>query len=220
MSDELRGGIDMANVSGGRPFAAKAEIKRTAHWIFSRRGPALLGPISRLGDKSIRRIAAYVQKGQVAADIGCGWGYHSFALADMVGPRGRIFAVDLARKCVLAIKNKAEKRGCRVVEAHESTAADLSFIKNGTVDFVFANGLLCSMAVDRPSGVAEIKRILKPAGRAYLSLGAAPPWGYVDRAEWSQILEGFHVHEGGAYEERWAIVENRVGKDDVEGPGR
>jgi SAM-dependent methyltransferase len=220
MSDELRGGIDMANVSGGRPFAAKAEIKRTAHWIFSRRGPALLGPISRLGDKSIRRIAAYVQKGQVAADIGCGWGYHSFALADMVGPRGRVFAVDLARKCVLAIKNKAEKRGCRVVEAHESTAADLSFIKNGTVDFVFANGLLCSMAVDRPSGVAEIKRILKPAGRAYLSLGAAPPWGYVDRAEWSQILEGFHVHEGGAYEERWAIVENRVGKDDVEGPGR
>jgi SAM-dependent methyltransferase len=220
MSDKLRGGIDMANVSGGRPFAAKAEIKRTAHWIFSRRGPALLGPISRLGDKSIRRIAAYVQKGQVAADIGCGWGYHSFALADMVGPRGRVFAVDLARKCVLAIKNKAEKRGCRVVEAHESTAADLSFIKNGTVDFVFANGLLCSMAVDRPSGVAEIKRILKPAGRAYLSLGAAPPWGYVDRAEWSQILEGFHVHEGGAYEERWAIVENRVGKDDVEGPGR
>jgi SAM-dependent methyltransferase len=62
------------------------------------------------------------------------------------------------------------------------------------------------MAVDRSSAVAEIKRILKPAGHAYLSLGAAPPWGYVDRAEWSRILEGFRIVEGGAYEERWALV--------------
>jgi len=210
----------MVNVSEGQPVAAKAEIKRTAHWISSRRGPGFLGPIIRLGDKSIRRVGPYVQKGQVAADIGCGWGYYSFVLADLVGPEGRVYAVDLARKCVLAIKKKAEKRGCQVVEAYESTAADLNFIKGGSVDFVFANGLLCSMAADRPAAVAEIKRILKPAGRAYLSLGAAPPWGYVDRAEWSQMLQGFHVDEGGAYEGRWAIVENRVGKGDVEGPGR
>lgn len=196
----------MGEVPEGQPVAAKAEIKRTAHWIFSRRGPEFLGPIFRLGDKSIRRIAPYVQKGQVAADIGCGWGYYSFALADMVGPRGRVYAVDLARKCISAINKRAEKRGCRVIEAHESTAADLNFIKDGSVDFVFANGLLCSMAVDRSSAVAEIRRVLKSAGQAYLSLGAVPPWGYVDRAEWSRILEGFHVDEGGAYEERWAIV--------------
>lgn len=210
----------MVNVPEGRSFAAKAEIKRTAHWLFSRRGPAFLGSISRLGDKSIRLIAAYVQKGQVVADIGCGWGYYSFALADMVGPMGRIYAVDLARKCILAIKNKAEKRGYQAIEAHEASAADLGFMKDGSVDFVFANGLLCSMAVDTPSAVAEIKRILKPTGQAYLSLGAVPPWGYVDRAEWSRILEGFHVKEGGAYEKRWAIVENRVTKGDVGGPRR
>ena len=183
-----------------------AEIKRTAHWIVSRRGPAVLGFLFRLGDESLRRVGASVKKGQVVADIGCGWGHYSFALTDMVGPEGKVYAVDLARKCIQAIKRKAEKRGCGIIEAHESTAADLSFIKNGTVDFVFANGLLCSMAVDRPSAIAEIKRILKPAGRAYLSLGAAPPWGYVDRAEWSQILEGFRVDEGGAFENKWALV--------------
>jgi ubiquinone/menaquinone biosynthesis C-methylase UbiE len=183
-----------------------AEIKRTAHWILSRRGPAFLGFLSRMGDKSLRRVGGSVKKGHVVADIGCGWGHFTFALADMVGPEGRVYAVDLARKCVRAIKRKAEKRGCRIIDAHESTAADLSFIKDGTVDLVFANGLLCSMAASRPSAIAEIKRILKPAGRAYLSLGAAPPWGYVDRAEWSQILEGFRVDEGGAFEKRWALV--------------
>ena len=196
----------MADVSDGQPSPAKAEIRRAAHWMFSRRGPRLLGPIFRLGDKSLRRVAPYIQKGQVAADIGCGWGHYSFALADMVGPTGRVIAVDLARKCILAIKKRAEKRGCQVIEVHESTAANLDFIKDGFVDFVFANGLLCSMAVDRSSAGAEIRRILKPGGQAYLSLGAAPPWGYVDRAEWSRILEGFRVDEGGAYEERWAIV--------------
>lgn len=189
--------------------SAEAEIKRTAHWIFSRRGPAFLEPLFRLGEKSLRRVAASVKRGQVVADVGCGWGYYSFALADMVGPEGKVYAVDLARKCILAIKKRAEKLGCQVIEAHPSTAADLSFIKDGTVDFVIANGLLCSMAADRPAAVAEIKRVLKPAGRAYLSLGAAPPWGYVDRAEWFQVLEGFQVDEGGAYEKRWALVSLR-----------
>ena len=196
----------MVNIPERSPVAAMSEIKRTAHWIFSRRGPRLLEPIFRLGDKSMRRVAPYIQKDWVAADIGCGWGHYSFALADMVGPRGKVYAVDLDRKCILAINNKAEKRGCQVIEARESTAADLSFIGDGSVDFVFANGLLCSMAVDRSVAVVEIRRILKPAGQAYLSLGAAPPWGYVDRAEWTRILGGLRVVEGGAYEERWAIV--------------
>jgi SAM-dependent methyltransferase len=188
---------------------ADAEMKRTGHWILSRRGPAFLGFLTRIGDKSLRRVSASIKKGQVVADIGCGWGHYSFALADMVGPEGKVYAVDLARKCVLAIRKKAEKRGSRIIEAHESTAADLSFIRDGTVDLVFANGLLCSMAADRPSAVAEIRRILRPTGRAYLSLGAAPPWGYVDRAEWSQMLGGFRVDEGGAYKERWALVSLR-----------
>ena len=99
--------------------SADTEIKRTAHWILSRRGPAFLGPLFRLGDRSLRRVAASVKKGQFVADIGCGWGHYSFALADKVGPEGRVYAVDLARKCILAIQKKAEKRGCQIIEAHE-----------------------------------------------------------------------------------------------------
>lgn len=199
----------MADVSGGRTVVPRSEAKRTAHWLFSRRGPAFLERVFRLGDESIRRVSTSLQKGHVVADIGCGWGHFSFALADMVGPEGRVYAIDLARKCVAAVKKKADERGCRAIEAHESTAADLHFIEDGSVDFVFANGLLCSMAVGRASAVAEMKRILRPTGRAYLSLGATPPWGYVDRSEWSRILEGFRVDEGGAYEERWALVTPR-----------
>jgi len=62
------------------------------------------------------------------------------------------------------------------------------------------------MAENRQVSVAEIKRILKPNGRAYLSLGAGPPLGYVDKAEWEKTLEGFEVVQGGSYKDKWVLV--------------
>jgi len=185
---------------------ASSEEARTAHWLFSRRGPAFLDPILRLFDDCTRIVEPYVERGQVVADIGCGWGYFSFALADLVGPDGKVYAVDLAEKCIRAIRKRAEKRGLNNIEAHASTAADLGFIADRSVDFIIANGLLCSMAVDRPRAVDEMKRILKPTGMAYLSLGFAPPLGYVDQPEWEGILGGFNVEQGGDFKELWALV--------------
>jgi ubiquinone/menaquinone biosynthesis C-methylase UbiE len=183
-----------------------SEEARTSHWLFSRRGPAFLDPIARVFDHSVRSIGPYIKKGQVVADIGCGWGYFSFALADLVGPEGKVYSVDLAKKCIRVIRKKAEKRGYHNIEAHASTAADLSFISDRSVDFVFANGLLCSMAIDRQLAVNEMKRILKPTAMAYLSLGFPPPFGYVDQPEWEDILSGFKVERGGSFKELWALV--------------
>ena len=62
------------------------------------------------------------------------------------------------------------------------------------------------MPEGRQLSVKEMKRILKPTGRAYLSLGAAPPFGLVEEAEWREILRGFKVEQGGSYREKWAVV--------------
>ena len=62
------------------------------------------------------------------------------------------------------------------------------------------------MAQDRQLSVSEIKRILKAEGRAYISLGAGPPFGFVDQEEWEQILKEFRVEQGGSYREKWAVV--------------
>jgi ubiquinone/menaquinone biosynthesis C-methylase UbiE len=69
------------------------------------------------------------------------------------------------------------------VEAHASSASDLSFIEDESVDFILANGLLCAMAPKyHELAVSEMKRILKPKGQAYLSV--AKSWSsYVDKAE-------------------------------------
>ena len=62
------------------------------------------------------------------------------------------------------------------------------------------------MSQDRQLSVKEMKRILKPGGQAYLSLGAPPPLGFVNKVEWENILEGFKVERRGGSFEKWAVV--------------
>jgi hypothetical protein len=65
------------------------------------------------------------------------------------------------------------------------------------------------MADNRQLSVNEMKRILKAEGKAYLSLGTGPPLGFVDKAEWEKIIEGFRVEQGGSFKEKWAVVSLR-----------
>jgi ubiquinone/menaquinone biosynthesis C-methylase UbiE len=171
--------------------------------------------IRKLFDSPRGLVERYVAEGQVAADLGCGPGYYTIALADPVGPNGKVYAVDSDEKAIRAVEKKAEKRGHENIETHASSASELSFIADGAVDFVLAHGLLCSMAPQqRESAVNEIRRILKPGGLAYLSV-AKGPWSYVDRPEWEKILERFKVeqrHDGSiGFGERWATVSTRQG---------
>jgi len=158
-----------------------------------------------------RLVKGCVTDGQVVADLGCGPGFYTIALAEAVGPGGKVYAVDWDVKPIRALERKAAKRGRRNIESRVSSAAELDFIKDGSVDFVFANGLLCSMASqNHVSTVNEIKRILKSGiGRAYLSV-ARGPWSHVDGPAWNRILAAFKVERRGDgfpwIAHRWAVV--------------
>jgi ubiquinone/menaquinone biosynthesis C-methylase UbiE len=159
----------------------------------------------------VKFLEPYAKSAQVVADLGCGWGYYTFALAELVGLDGKVISVDLSKNCTRSILKKAEKRGFSNIVAIASSAADLPFIKDRSVDFVLANGLLCSMENNREDAVSEIKRILRPGGQAYISLGARPPLGLVDKAEWDKIVGGFRVEGGGIYQDLWALVSVQSG---------
>ena len=196
-------GID----TDGRENQPKTQKELHAiRWSFLRRPPMILDLFRPLFEPQNKLIEPYVKKGQVVADLACAWGYYTFPIADLVGPEGKVYAVDLGKKCIQAIKKKAKKRGYHNIEAYASSASEMRFIKDRSVDFVFADGLLCSMENDRQLAVNEIKRILKLNGQAYLSLGSPPPFGLVDQIEWEKILDGFKVERGGSYRELWALV--------------
>jgi ubiquinone/menaquinone biosynthesis C-methylase UbiE len=159
-----------------------------------------------------RKYSSYVGQGQTVADLGCGPGFYALTLAKSVGPKGRVYAVDSDAKAVRAVESKAAEHGYKNIEAHASSAADLGFIEDNSVDFVLADGLLCSMAPqDHASTVSEIKRILMPGGKAFLAV-AKGSMSYVDKAEWEMILEGFKVeqrNDGSFMDDRWAIVSKK-----------
>jgi 2-polyprenyl-3-methyl-5-hydroxy-6-metoxy-1,4-benzoquinol methylase len=105
-------------------------------------GLAIVEPIRRLVEPPQRLIEPYVKRGQVVADLGCGRGYYSLALAELIGQEGKVYAVDLDKKNIRALQKRADKAGYHNIEAHATSAGDLSFIKDKFVDFILANGLL------------------------------------------------------------------------------
>jgi ubiquinone/menaquinone biosynthesis C-methylase UbiE len=188
-----------------------SEEKRDKHFPLS----AHDNMIRRLLDPPQNLVERYVSESQVVADLGCGPGYYTIALAESVGPNGKVYAVDSDEKAIRAVEKKAKSRGYDNIETHASSASDLNFVRDGAVDFVLAHGLLCSMAPQqRESAVNEMRRILKPEGLAYISV-AKGPWSYVDGLAWEKILEPFKVeqrHDGSIwFGERWATVTTRQG---------
>jgi ubiquinone/menaquinone biosynthesis C-methylase UbiE len=171
-----------------------------------------INPFKRLFENPQRSLEPYIRKGQVVVDLACEKGYYTLPLAECVGREGKVYAVDLNEKAIQELKRKVDKSGNHNIELHTCSAADLSFIEDKSVDFVLANGLLCSMSAQRPLALKEIKRILKPNGQAYLSLGGPRPLGYVNRAEWEKILEGFNVKRRGRVLfgfQKWAVVSTK-----------
>jgi ubiquinone/menaquinone biosynthesis C-methylase UbiE len=140
-------------------------------------------------------VRQYIREGQTAADLGCGPGFFTMALAEAVGPAGTVYAVDSDERAIQEVGRKAGKKGLRNVEARMESAARLGFVPDGSVDFALCHGLFCSMAPsERGAAISELKRILKPDGLAYLSV-ATGPWSYVGREDWEAILGEFEVRE-------------------------
>ena len=63
-----------------------------------------LNPIRRLFEDPKSSIEPYIKKGQVVADLGFNTGYYTFALAECVGPEGKVYAVDLKEDYVKALE--------------------------------------------------------------------------------------------------------------------
>ncbi len=167
-------------------------------------------PVRRIFFSPRRLVAPFVSRGQTVADVGSGPGFYTLTMAEIVGPAGKVYAVDSDAKVIAALEEKAKARRFRNIEAHAASASDMSFIPSAAVDFVFANGTLCCIAPsEHEAAVREIKRIMKPGARAFLSV-AKVPMSYVGPDEWEMILDGFEVHKRGEgfplVGHRWAVV--------------
>jgi SAM-dependent methyltransferase len=110
---------------------------------------------------------AGIVPGATVADIGCGPGAVAAEVAEVVGPRGRVIAVDQDPDAVAVAADLAAARGLRNVTARQGDAAATG-IAPGTVDTVMVRHVLAHTGGREPDIVAHAASLVRPGGAVLL----------------------------------------------------
>ncbi len=104
-----------------------------------------------------------LEPGMVVADIGCGSGYFTFRLADKVGPKGKVLAVDIQDEMLEIVKRRMKAKGVTNVETVKGAEADPK-LPAGGVDLVLLVDVYHEFEFPYEMTVNMVKG-LKPGGK-------------------------------------------------------
>jgi SAM-dependent methyltransferase len=125
-------------------------------------GFLLVNPLRRLWQDPEKMLAPYVREGMTVLEPGPGMGFFTLELARLVGPRGRVVAVDIQPLMLAGLKRRAARAGLserldtRLVSADTLGLADL----DGAVDFTLAFGVVHELPAVEPF-FAEVSKASK-----------------------------------------------------------
>jgi ubiquinone/menaquinone biosynthesis C-methylase UbiE len=99
-------------------------------------------------------------------DLGCGQGNYSLAAADLIGPAGMVYAVDLWEEGVASLKERAAREGLANLKALVAGAGRVP-IENLSLDVGFMATVLHDLveAGTAAGALTEVARVIKAGGR-------------------------------------------------------
>ena len=103
-------------------------------------GYLLASPLRRLIQNPAKVLGPYVREGMTVLEPGPGMGFFTLELARLVGPTGRVLAVDIQPRMLASLRRRAARAGLadrvdiRVVPSDTLGLADMA----GSVDFTSA----------------------------------------------------------------------------------
>src|ERR687888_2562272 len=155
-----RGGSTMHHKTAGAPHTA-GRVLHGARWY------DLFGTVISFGrDKAIREKLielAAPAPGEKVLDVGCGTGTLALALKSRVGT-GEVHGIDASPEMIDVAKKKAAKAGA-AIDFQVALIEVLPF-PAATFDLVTSSLMLHHLPDDlKRTGLAEIRRVLKPGGR-------------------------------------------------------
>lgn len=140
-------------------------------------------PLRRIFHNPGRMLGNYVKSGATVMDIGCGLGYFSLGMAKLVGPEGRVIAVDLQEKMLSAVRRRARRGGLEErIQTRRCSPDSIGVTEK--VDFV----LTFWMAHEVPDTAGFFRQILsclKPEAR----LLVAEPAFHVSGQDFRRIMK-------------------------------
>ena len=140
-------------------------------------GYFLLNPLRKLAENPDKILAPFVRPGMTVLEPGCAMGFFTLPLARMVGPQGRVVAVDIQTSMLDRLRRRAARAGladrvdCRLAGEDGLGTDDLQ----GQVDFAAAIHVVHE-ASDQVRFLNEVHRALRPGVR----LLVIEPKGHVE----------------------------------------
>lgn len=119
--------------------------------------------IRRLIQPPVKIVGSYIQEGDTVIDMGCGPGYFTIDMARMVGPEGRVVAVDIQTKMLDRVRKKAQKHGVAERIVYHTADTDHIGLKQ-TADFILAYYMIHETP-DMRNTLQALKNLLKDGGK-------------------------------------------------------
>ncbi len=107
-----------------------------------------------------------VRPGMTVCDMGCGNGYYSLPLARLVGPAGRVLAVDIQPEMLKMLEEREAAAGLANIEPILGLLHDPR-LPEGAVDLILLVDVYHEFSHPEPM-LAAMRRALKPSGRIAL----------------------------------------------------
>jgi len=104
-----------------------------------------------------------LKEGEIVLDLGCGAGLDLYFYAIAVGPKGRVYGVDISEEMANKARDNMEMVGIGNVETRCGPSDDIPLDDN-SVDIVASNGIY-NLSPDKEAVMGEVFRVLKPGGR-------------------------------------------------------
>jgi SAM-dependent methyltransferase len=148
-------------------------------------GYFLVSPLRRIWQRPEQILAPFVREGMLVLEPGCGMGFFTLDLARMVGPAGRVVAVDLQERMLAGLRRRARRaKLLDRIEARLAGSDHLGVVDlAGRVDVAFALHVVHEVP-DIAGFFAEIASTLKPDG----SLLFVEPRGHVSEDAFAASL--------------------------------
>jgi ubiquinone/menaquinone biosynthesis C-methylase UbiE len=108
--------------------------------------------------------------GDQILDVGCGNGYISLAISDIVGDKGKVFAIDIDEQSINALKSEINIKKIKNIEAIKGDISDEVPLEDGIIDICLMvnvfHGLVENNEVE--TALKEIKRVQKIGGILFI----------------------------------------------------
>ena len=104
-----------------------------------------------------------VKEGDVVADVGAGSGYHTFKLAELVGAKGKVYAVDIQEEMLDIIRGRMKAKNVTNVVPVKGTETDPK-LPGGAIDMILLVDVYHEFSYPFEMTEAMVKA-LKPGGR-------------------------------------------------------